>query len=52
MRPHSVKRGLVDLAITRYHQNSSKVDESMKFGMMVGIDHTNKFRLVGKLKYA
>ena len=33
-------------------ENSSKVDESMKFGMMVGIDHTNKFRLVGKLKYA
>ena len=33
-------------------ENSSKVDESMKFGMMVGIDHTNKFRLVGMLKYA
>ena len=33
-------------------ENSSKVDESMKFGMMVGIDHTNEFRLVGKVKYA
>ena len=43
---------IVNLAITRYHQNSSKVDESMKFGMMVGIDHTNKFWVVAKVKYA
>ena len=24
----------------------------MKLGMMVGIDHTNKFRVVGKMNYA
>ena len=33
-------------------KNSSKGEESMKLGMMVGIDHTNKFRVVAKMNYA
>ena len=33
-------------------KNSSKCEESMKLGMMVDIDHTKKFSLVSKMKYA
>ena len=43
---------LVSLGSAEYQQNSSNYDKSMKLGMMVGIDHTNRFRVVDKMKYA
>ena len=43
---------VASLGNAEYQQNSSNCEESMKLGMMVGIDHTNKFRVVGKMNYA
>ena len=43
---------IVSLGSAEYQQNSSNYDKSMKLGMMVGIDHTNRFRVVDKMKYA
>ena len=47
-----IKCVIVSLGNAEYHQNSSNCDKSMKLGMMVGIDHTNKFRVVAKMNYA
>ena len=43
---------IVSLGSAEYQQNSSNYDKSMKLGMMVDIDHTNRFRVVDKMKYA